>query len=57
MGFLALAAASVLLSNFLLMRDVDDYVLLTFLGTVAGFVGAGYCSYRGLRSGGWFGQR
>lgn len=57
MLFLGLAAANVLVSNVLLMREVDDYVLLTFLGTVVGLAGAGYCSYRGLRSAGWLVRR
>lgn len=54
--FLALSAASVFVSNILLLRDIDDYVLLTFLGTVVGLGGAAWCSYRGLRAGGWLGR-
>lgn len=55
--FLGLAGISVLTSNALYVRDVDDYVLLTFAGTVVGLVGAGYCSVRGLAAGGWLGRR
>lgn len=55
LGYLALAAASVLTSNALAARGIDDYVLLTFLGTMVGLSGAAVCSYRGLRSSrGWF---
>lgn len=50
LGFLALAAASVLTSNLMYARGVDDLVLLTFAGTVIGFVGAGTCTVRGLRA-------
>ncbi|MGZ5416277.1 MAG: hypothetical protein ACXWDI_03780 [Nocardioides sp.] len=51
--FLTLAFLSVLTSNALLARDVDDYVVFTFLSTVGGLAGAAYCSIRGLRTGGW----
>lgn len=50
LGFLALAAASILASNVLHSTGVDDYVLLTFTGMVVGLGGAAVCSYRGLRA-------
>lgn len=50
LGFLMLAAAAVLTSNGLYARGNDDWVLLTFLVTIVGLVGAGVCTVRGLRS-------
>lgn len=51
--FLLLATVSVLSANLLNAAGNDDYVLLTFAGTVIGLVGAGVSSVRGIRSGGW----
>lgn len=53
LAFLALAAASVIASNVLYTIGNDDFVLLTFAGTVVGIAGATVCSIRGLRS--WHG--
>lgn len=50
LGFLALALVSVLAANAFYARDVTDFVLATFAGTVVGFVGAAYCSIRGLQA-------
>lgn len=50
LGFLILAALSIVVSNTLRGRDETDYILLPFLTMVAGLVGAGYCSIRGLRA-------
>ena len=50
LAWLALAAVSVLASNAFYARDVTDFVLATFAGTVVGFVGAAYCSLRGLQA-------
>jgi len=58
LAFLTLAAGSILVSNLLVMTSddgVNDYVLLTFLGTVVGLGGAAVCSVRGLRA--WKGFR
>lgn len=52
--FLLLATVSILSSNVLNAAGNDDYVLLTFVGTVIGLVGAAVSTVRGLRSGGWF---
>jgi hypothetical protein len=50
LAFLGLAAASIILSNYLRMVGNDNFALLTFIGTVVGLVGATVCSIRGLRS-------
>ena len=50
LGWLALALVSVLASNAFYARDVTDFVLATFGGTVVGLVGAAYCSIRGLQA-------
>lgn len=58
LAFLSLAAGSILAANVLTATDeagVNDYVLLTFTGTVVGLVGAAVCSIRGLRA--WKGFR
>ena len=52
--FLGLAAASIILSNWMRLTGNDDVILLTFIGTVVGLVGAAVCSYRGLRA--WGGR-
>ncbi len=49
--FLGLAAASVILSNWMRMTGNTDVILLTFIGTVVGLVGA---TIRGLRA--WGGR-
>ena len=50
LAFLALALVSVLASNAFYARGVTDFVLATLAGTVVGFVGAAYCSIRGLQA-------
>jgi hypothetical protein len=52
--FLGLAAASIVLSNWMRMTGNTDVILLTFIGTVVGLVGAAVCSVRGLRA--WGGR-
>ncbi len=52
--FLGLAAASIILSNWMRMTGNTDVILLTFIGTVVGFVGATVCTIRGLRA--WGGR-
>ena len=52
--YLGLAAASILLSNWMRMTGNTDVILLTFIGTVVGFVGATVCTLRGLRA--WGGR-
>ena len=52
--FLGLAAASIVTSNWMRMTGNTDVILLTFIGTVVGFVGATVCSIRGLRA--WGGR-
>jgi len=37
-------------SNYLQFKGNDNFALLTFAGTVVGFVGATVCSVRGLRA-------
>ena len=50
LAWLALALTSVLAANAFYARDVTDFVLATLAGTVVGFVGAAYCSIRGLQA-------
>jgi hypothetical protein len=52
--FLGVAAASIILSNWMRMTGNTDVILLTFIGTVVGLVGAAVCSVRGLRA--WGGR-
>ena len=52
--FLALAAASIIVSNWMRMTGNTDVILLTFIGTVVGLVGATVCTVRGLRA--WGGR-
>jgi hypothetical protein len=54
MLWLGLAFVCVITSNALRMSGNHDWVVVTFLGTIAGFAGAAYCSIRGLASSdGW----
>jgi hypothetical protein len=48
--FLGIAAASIMISNFLHAKGNDSFVLLTFIGTVVGLVGATVCSVRGIQA-------
>ncbi len=50
LAFLGLALACVMTSNVLHLQSNDDWVLLTFAGTIIGFAGATYCTVRGLLS-------
>jgi hypothetical protein len=52
--FLGLAAASIILSNWMRMTGNTDVILLTFIGTVVGLVGAAVCTVRGFRA--WGGR-
>jgi len=52
--FLGLAAASIVLSNWMRMTGNTDVILLTFIGTVVGLAGATVCTIRGLRA--WGGR-
>ena len=52
--FLGLAAASIVLSNWMRMTGNTDVILLTFIGTVVGLVGAAVCTVRGIRA--WGGR-
>jgi hypothetical protein len=54
LAFLALAAASIILSNYMRLSGNDDYALLPFIGMVTGLVGAAVCSIRGIRA--WGGK-
>ena len=47
--FLGLAAASIVLSNWMRMTGNTDVILLTFIGTVVGLAGATVSTIRGLR--------
>jgi hypothetical protein len=49
LGFLAVALACVLGSTYV----GPNYTLILDLGVLVGFVGAGYCSYRGLKQSTW----
>ena len=50
LGFLALAAGSLLGRNLMQSSGHTDFVLLTFIGLVVGLVGAAVCSVRGIRA-------
>ena len=52
--FLGLAAGSIILSNWMRMTGNTDVILLTFLGTLAGLVGATISTVRGFRA--WGGK-
>jgi len=52
--FLGLAAASIVLSNWMRMTGNTDVILLTFIGTVVGLAGATVCTIRGIRA--WGGK-
>ena len=52
--FLGLAAASIILSNWMRMTGNTDVILLTFIGTVVGLAGATVCTIRGWRA--WGGK-
>ena len=54
LAFLGLAAASIILSNWMRMTGNTDVILLTFVGTVVGLVGAAVCTVRGIRA--WGGR-
>ncbi|HEV3462373.1 MAG TPA: hypothetical protein VHS79_11210 [Actinomycetes bacterium] len=52
--FLGLAAASIILSNWMRMTGNTDVILLTFIGTVVGLAGATVSTIKGFRA--WGGK-
>jgi hypothetical protein len=54
LAFLGLAAGSIILSNWMRMTGNTDVILLTFIGTVVGLVGAAVCTVKGFRA--WGGK-
>jgi hypothetical protein len=54
LAFLGLAAASIIVSNWMRMTGNTDVILLTFIGTVVGLAGAAVCTVKGLRA--WGGR-
>ncbi len=52
LGFLSIALASVLTANAL-TADGGKGSVITGLGVLVGFAGAGYCSYRGVKDFSW----
>ena len=46
MAYLGLAAGSIIVSNWMRMTGNTDVILLTFIGTVVGLVGAVICTER-----------
>jgi hypothetical protein len=52
--FLGLAAGSIILSNWMRMTGNTDVILLTFIGTVVGLVGAAVCTVKGFQA--WGGK-
>jgi hypothetical protein len=54
MAYLGLAAVSIIVSNWMRMTGNTDVILLTFIGTVVGLVGAAVCTDKGLRA--WGGK-
>lgn len=54
MLWLGLAFVCVITSNVLTTSGNNDWVVVTFVGTIVGFAGAAYCSVRGIvSSDGW----
>jgi hypothetical protein len=52
LAYLALAVASIITSNALRLDDgVNEFALLTFIGTAGGLIGAAVCSVLGIRAG------
>ena len=47
--FLGLAAASIILSNWMRMTGNTDVILLTFIGLLVGLIGATVSTIQGLR--------
>ena len=54
LAFLGLAAGSIILSNWMRMTGNTDVILLTFIGTLVGLVGATVSTVRGFRA--WGGK-
>jgi hypothetical protein len=54
MAYLGLAAGSIIVSNWMRMTGNTDVILLTFIGTVVGLVGAVICTVKGFRA--WGGK-
>jgi hypothetical protein len=54
LAFLGLAAGSIILSNWMRMTGNTDVILLTFIGTVVGLVGAAITTVKGIRA--WGGR-
>jgi hypothetical protein len=54
MAYLGLAAGSIIVSNWMRLTGNTDVILLTFIGTVVGLVGAAVCTVRGVRA--WGGR-
>jgi uncharacterized membrane protein YhiD involved in acid resistance len=52
--FLGLAAASIIISNWMRMTGNTDVILLTFIGTVVGLIGATVSTIKGFRA--WGGK-
>ncbi len=52
--FLGVAAASIILSNWMRMTGNTDVILLTFIGTVVGLAGATVSTIKGFRA--WGGK-
>ena len=50
LAWLGLAAGSIILSNWMRMTGNTDVILLTFIGTVVGLVGAAVCTVKGFRA-------
>jgi hypothetical protein len=53
--FLGLAAASIIVSNWMRMTGNTDVILLTFIGLLVGLVGATISTIQGFRA--WGGRR
>jgi len=47
--FLGLAAASIILSNWMRMTGNTDVILLTFIGLLVGLIGATVSTIKGIR--------
>jgi hypothetical protein len=53
-AFLALAAGSIILSNYMRLSGNTDVILLPSIGIAVGLIGAAVCTVRGIKA--WGGK-
>lgn len=52
-GLLTLLFLGIALTCLLVSNSAGHYTVVTGLGVLVGFVGAAYCTYRGIKSATW----